>query len=172
MDRYQGWKGYDTLLIIILIIAICYSIFIMKEYIMGIVCFALILIIISSFSKEINIYLANRSKNKHDYDKALNYCNKILNKTPDYVYAIIEKASIYEAMGKTDYAFKFYETAIDKDNTLYIPWEMKGNLYKNLGNVKEAEKSFKKAKTLKLKKNQERLSFRLLQKLYFSRKDN
>ena len=36
----------------------------------------------------------------------------------------------------------------------------------------EAEKSFKKAKLLKLKKNEEKLGFKLLQRLYFGKKDN
>ena len=172
MDRYQGWKWYDSFLILILILAIIYFIFIIGNYFIGAICLALILIIFSSFSKEINIYLADKYKNKNDYNKALNYCNKVLNKTPDYVHAIIEKASIYEAMGKNDEAFKLYESAIVEDDTLYLPWEMKGILYKKLNMDYEAEKSFKKAKLLKLKKNEEKLGFKLLQRLYFGKKDN
>ena len=65
MDRYQGWKWYYSLLILILIVAIIYCIFIIANYIMGIVCLALIFIIFSSFSKEIDIYLAKKIIIKH-----------------------------------------------------------------------------------------------------------
>lgn len=172
MDRYQGWKWYDSFLILILILAIIYFIFIIGNYFIGAICLALILIIFSSFSKEINIYLADKYKNKNDYNKALNYCNKVLNKTPDYVHAIIEKASIYEDMGKNGEAFKLYESAISEDDTFYIPWVMKGNLYKKLNMDYEAKKAFEKAKILKLKKNEEKITFKLLQRFYFGKKDN
>ncbi|MGN1362268.1 MAG: tetratricopeptide repeat protein [Methanobrevibacter sp.] len=172
MDRYQGWKWYDNLLILILILAVIYFIFIIGDYFIGALCLALILIIVSSFSKEIDICLADKYKNKNDYNKALNYCNKVLNKTPDYVHAIIEKASIYEDMGKNEEAFKLYESAISEDDTFYIPWVMKGNLYKKLNMDYEAKKAFKKAKILKLKKNEEKITFKLLQRFYFGKKDD
>ena len=43
MDRYQGWKWYDTGLIILLLIAALYCIIIMSDYFMGVACLAVIL---------------------------------------------------------------------------------------------------------------------------------
>lgn len=165
MERYQGWKWYDTILITILLIAFLICIIILKDIIMSIACLLLIAIIISFFSKEINITLADRMIKKGKYEKALKYCKKVLRKDPNYIYAIIKKAEIFEAMEKPKEALQLYDSAISKNPNNNIPWEMKGDLLKKLGKEKEAEESFKKAENLKNKKMEKKWYYKIMKKL-------
>ena len=59
MDRYQGWKWYDTGLIILLLIAALYCSMVMSDYFMGVACLAVILMVMGSFTKEIYVFIAD-----------------------------------------------------------------------------------------------------------------
>ena len=170
MDRYQGWKWYDTLLIIVLLLAALYCIVVMSDIFMGIACLAVILMILGSFTKEIYVYIGKFYKERSNFDKAFQFCNKALAKDSNYVYALIEKGSIYEEMGQVEKALKTYDSASSMDETLYIPLRKKGDLYTKLNKIDEAQRAYEKANILKLKKDEERWTFRLLERINFGKK--
>ncbi|MCI6774240.1 tetratricopeptide repeat protein [Methanobrevibacter boviskoreani] len=170
MDRYQGWKWYDTGLIILLLIAALYCIIIMSDYFMGVACLAVILMVIGSFTKEIYVFIASVYKKRGNYNKSLKLCDKVLDKDSKYVYAVIEKGSIYEEMNQTDKALKTYDCASSMDKELYIPLRKKGDLYTKLNRSDEAQKAYEKANILKLRKDEERWTFRLLEKISFGKR--
>ena len=170
MDRYQGWKWYDTGLIILLLLAALYWIMVMSDYFMGVACLAVILMVMGSFTKEIYVFIADVYKKRGNFDKALELCDKVLGKDSRYVYAVIEKGSIYEEMNQADKALKTYDYASSMDKELYIPLRKKGDLYTKLNRNDEAQKAYEKANVLKLKKDEERWTFRLLEKISLGKK--
>ena len=170
MDRYQGWKWYDTGLIILLLIAALYCIMVMSDYFMGVACLAVILMVMGSFTKEIYVFIADVYKKRGNFDKALELCDKVLGKDSRYVYAVIEKGSIYEEMNQADKALKTYDYASSMDKELYIPLRKKGDLYTKLNRNDEAQKAYEKANVLKLKKDEERWPFRLLERISLGKK--
>ena len=86
------------------------------------------------------------------------------------MFAVIEKGSIYEEMNQTDKALKTYDCASSMDKELYIPLRKKGDLYTKLNRSDEAQKAYEKANILKLRKDEERWTFRLLEKISFGKR--
>ena len=73
-------------------------------------------------------------------------------------------------MNQADKALKTYDYASSMDKELYIPLRKKGDLYTKLNRNDEAQKAYEKANVLKLKKDEERWTFRLLEKISLGKK--
>ncbi|WP_297897252.1 tetratricopeptide repeat protein [Methanobrevibacter sp.] len=165
MERYQSWKWYDTVLIGILIMGFLICIIIIKDIITSIACLLLIAIVVSFFKKEINIAIAEKMIKKGKPEKALEYCDKVLKKDPNYIYALIKKGEIFESINNPKKALEFYNSAISKDPNNNIPWEKKGELLKSIGEDEKALEAFNKAENLKNKKIEKKLYYRIMKKI-------
>lgn len=168
MEKYQEWKWYDTLAIIVLFVGsmIC---LINKDYIIGLVCLLLILMILMAFKKEIYLKLAEKELNKGNLEKSREYCNKVLKDKPNHLYGLIKKGEIYEYQNKNDSALKVYEETIKKYPESYIIWQKKGELYDKLNNKSKADESYLTANKLKTAADEKKLINKIMKKLMFKK---
>ena len=59
------------------------------------------------------------------------------------------RGQAHAALGHTESALKDYNFALEKNPEMGIAYQQRGDLYRNLGRVEEAEKNFKRARELR-----------------------
>ena len=168
MSKYQEWKWYDTIGVSILFCGLIFCLF-LKEYILGIICLLIILMILLTFQKEIYLKLAKKELNKNNPKKAMDYCEKVLKNKPNYLYGLIIKGEIYEYQNKNEEALKIYNKSIKEYPKEYTLWQKKGKLYDKLNNNSQANESYKIANTLKTAENENKIYYKLMKRAIFKK---
>jgi len=109
---------------------------------------------IDEANPNINLFLANQYfskafENPDNFNKAIFYLQKIIDKYPDNHYAHLMLGTVYQVMDKDDIANEYIEKAVKNEPKSFLAQSQAGIMYFKKGDYDNAEKAFKIAMELK-----------------------